>query len=139
MTNPILSSTFGSRGQVDLIDMRTIPDDHYKWILNYQDHITKWVVLKPLGKKCAEELESTLVAIFYTLGAPNILQSDSGKEFDNALLFETLNMLWPSTKIIHGKPRKPQSQGSVENANCRVENILQVCWIEKAILIGLRN
>ena len=34
-------------------------------------------------------------------------------------------MLWPSTKILHGKPRKPQSQGSVENANCRVENILQ--------------
>ena len=125
MTNPILSSTFGSRGQVDLIDMRTIPDDHYKWILNYQDHFTKWVVLKPLGKKCAEEVANTLVATFYTLGAPNILQSDNGKEFDNALLFETLNMLWPSTKIIHGKPRKPQSQGSVENANCRVENILQ--------------
>ena len=36
-----------------------------------------------------------------------------------------LNVLWPSTKIIHGKPRKPQSQGHVENANNRVENILQ--------------
>ena len=43
----VLSSTFGSRGQVDLIDMRTIPDDHYKWMLNDQDHFTKWVVLKP--------------------------------------------------------------------------------------------
>ena len=82
-------------------------------------------MLKPLSKKCAEEVASTLVAIFYTLGAPNILQSDNGKEFDNTLLFETLHILWPSTKIIHGKPRKPQSQGSVENANCRVENILQ--------------
>ena len=125
VTNPILSFTFGARGQVDLIDMRTIPDDNYKWILNYQDHFTKWVVLKPLSKKCAEEVASTLVATFYTLGAPNILQSDNGKEFDNTLLFETLHILWPSTKIIHGKPRNPQSQGSVENANCRVENNLQ--------------
>ena len=36
----------------------------------------------------------------------------------------TLNQLWSSTKIIHGKPRHPQSQGSVESANKRVENIL---------------
>ena len=79
----------------------------------------------PLYKKCAKEVANILVTIFYTLGAPNILQSDNGKEFDNALLLETLNTLWPSTKIIHGIPRKPQSQGSVGNANCRVENILQ--------------
>ena len=125
VTNPILSTSFGSRGQVDLIDMHTVPDIGFKWILNYQDHFTKWVVLKPLKQKCAEEVASNLVTIFYSLGAPNILQSDNGKEFDNRLLLETLNALWPSTKIIHGKPRKPQSQGSVENANGRVENILQ--------------
>ena len=95
VTNPILSTTFGSRGQVDLIDMRTIPDHDYKWILNYQDHFTKWVVLKALYKKCAKEVANILVTIFYTLGAPNILQSDNGKEFDNALLLETLNTLWP--------------------------------------------
>ena len=125
VTNPILSTTFGSRGQVDLIDMGSIPDNDYRWILNYQDHFTKWVVLKPLFRKCAIEVANILVTIFYTLGAPNILQCDNGKEFDNKLLLQTLNKLWPSTKIIHGKPRKPQSQGSVENANCRVENILQ--------------
>ena len=105
--------------------MLTVPDIGFKWILNYQDHFIKWVVLKPLKQKCAEEVASNLVTIFYSLGAPNILQSDNGKEFDNRLLLETLNALWPSTKIIHGKPRKPQSQGSVENTNGRVENILQ--------------
>ena len=75
--------------------MRTIPDYDYKWILNYQDNFTKWVVLKALYKKCAKEVANILVTIFYTLGAPNILQSDNGKEFDNALLLETLNTLWP--------------------------------------------
>ena len=103
VTNPILSTSFGSREQVDLIDMRTVPDIGFKWILNYQDHFTKWVVLKPLKQKCAEEVASNLVTIFYSLGARNILQSDNGKEFDNRLLLETLNALWPSTKIIHGK------------------------------------
>ena len=62
--------------------------------------------------------------IFYTLGAPNILQSDNGKEFDNKLLLSSLNKLWPCSKIIHGKPRYPQSQGSVESANKRTESIL---------------
>ena len=130
VTNPILSSSFASRGQVDLIDMRTVPDGEFKWILNYQDHFTKWVVLKGLKEKNAKEVAINLVTIFYTLGAPNILQSDNGKEFDNKLLLESLNALWPSTKIIHGKPRKPQSQGSVENANNRVQNILQ-CILER--------
>ena len=105
--------------------MRNIPDHEYKWVLNYQDDFTKWIVLKALNNKCAKGVANNLVTIFYTLGAPNILQSDNGKEFDNKLLLETLNVLWPSTKIIHGKPRKPQSQGSVENANNRVENTLQ--------------
>ena len=81
-------------------------------------------MLRPLKRKCAVEVASTLVSVFYTLGAPYILQSDNRKEFDNNLLLVTLNQLWPSTNIIHGKPRQPQSQGSVESANKRVENIL---------------
>ena len=47
-TKPILSDNFGYRGQVDLIDMRTNSGGEYNWILNYQDHFTKWVVLRPL-------------------------------------------------------------------------------------------
>ena len=54
----------------------------------------------------------------------------NGKEFDNKLLLESLNALWPSAKLIHGKPRKPQSQGSEENANNGVQNILQ-CILER--------
>ena len=130
VTNPILSSSFASRGQVDLIDMRTVPDGEFKWILNYQDHFTKWVVLKGLKEKNAREVVINLVTIFYTLGAPNILQSANGKELDDKLLLEPLNALWPSTKRIHGKPRKPQSQGSVKNVNNRVQNILQ-CILER--------
>ena len=66
-------------------------------------------------KKNVRKKLPAILSVFYSLGAPNILQSDNGKEFYDRLLLETLNALWPSTKIIHGKPRKPQSQGSVEN------------------------
>ena len=86
VTNPILSENFSNRGQVDLIDMRANADGEYKWILNYQDHFTKWVVLRPLKKKCAIEVSNTLINIFYTLGAPNILQSDNGREFDKQVI-----------------------------------------------------
>ncbi|XP_071103366.1 uncharacterized protein [Haliotis cracherodii] len=36
--------------------------------------------------------------------------------------------MWPSLVIVHGKPRHPQSQGSVERANCDIKDIL-VAWL----------
>ena len=45
-TKPILSKTFNSRAQVDLIDMQSLPDGEFRWLLVYQDHFTKFVVLK---------------------------------------------------------------------------------------------
>lgn len=37
-----------SRCQIDLIDMQAQPDGNYKLILVYQDHLTKFVNLRPL-------------------------------------------------------------------------------------------
>jgi len=45
-----------------------------------------------------------------------ILQSDNGKEFTAAII-SNLMSLWPNVKIINGRPRHPQSQGSVERGN----------------------
>jgi hypothetical protein len=44
------------------------------------------------------------------------LQSDNGKEFCASVIKELVD-LWPSIKIINGRPRHPQSQGLVERAN----------------------
>ena len=55
------------------------------------------------------------------------MQSDNGREFANKVVTEVTE-LWPECKIIHGKPRHSQSQGSVERANQDVETIL-ACWI----------
>lgn len=37
--------------------------------------------------------------------------------------------MWPEHKIIHGKPRHSQSQGSVERGNQDVENML-ITWMQ---------
>ena len=55
--------------------MHSQPDGDYKFILNYQDHLTKFVVLKPLTHKTKEAVAAELVQIFSLLGAPHILQS----------------------------------------------------------------
>lgn len=112
-----------SRGQVDLIDMQTCLDGNFKYILNYQDHLSKYLVLRPLQTKRAEEVAYCLIDIFCILGAPSVLQSDNGREFANRIV-EELKLLWPQLSIVHGKPRHSQSQGSVERSNQDVENIL---------------
>ncbi len=103
--------------------MQTNPDGPYKFILKYQDHLTKFVQLRPLQSKTAAEVAKNFLDIFCIFGACCILQSDNGCEFANSIV-EELRIMWPGLDIVHGKPRHSQSQGSVERANDDVQNIL---------------
>jgi hypothetical protein len=64
-----------------------------------------------------------LFLIFTTQGCPAILQSDNGGEFVNEVL-EKLMELWPDCKILKGRPRHPQTQGSIERAHKEVAQML---------------
>lgn len=99
----------------------------YRFIMNYQDHLTNYVILKPLKSKRAEEIAYNLIDIYTLFGAPAILQSDNGKEFVNLVINE-LHIMWNEVKIVHGKPRHSQSQGSVERANRDVQEML-TAWM----------
>ena len=124
---PIRSNEFWSRAQVDLIDMQSEPDGEYKWILNCQDHFTKFNHLRPLKTKTGKEVAEVLVDIFLKYnGAPTLLQMDNGLEFRNAFVYALKNE-WPGLQIAHGRPRYPQSQGSVEKSNDEVKKLL-VTW-----------
>ncbi|XP_056647529.1 KRAB-A domain-containing protein 2-like [Diorhabda sublineata] len=94
----------------------------------YQDHLTKFVILRALKTKHAEEVAYNLLDIFTLIGAPAILQSDNGREFVN-LVVSNLKIYWPNLKIVHGKHRHSQSQGSVERANQDIENMLTT-WMQ---------
>ncbi|XP_041347825.1 uncharacterized protein LOC121367580 [Gigantopelta aegis] len=93
----------------------------------YQDHLTKFCVLRPLTSKRAAGVAFQLLDIFLLLGAPCVLQSDNGSEFTAHVITE-LKVLWPELVMVHGKPRHPQSQGSVERAKCDIKDML-VCWL----------
>jgi hypothetical protein len=127
---PIVSKDFNERGRVDLVDFQSLPDGKYKWILNYQNHHTKFVFLFPLGSKRAVEVASNLLTIFLTFGAPKFLQSDNGREFINSVI-NKIKEFWPERIIVHGRPRHPQSQGSIERRNQDFENMLRA-WNNKS-------
>ena len=93
-------------------------------ILSYQDHLSKFVQLRPMESKRAEEVAKNLIDIFCIFGAPAILQSDNGREFTARVIEECVS-LWPGLKTVHGQPRHSQSQVS------RVTFLLQYTAIER--------
>ena len=116
VVKPILSDNFNSRMQIDLVDMQSCPDGKFKWVLNAQDHLTKYCHLRPLESKEAVGVAKELYLIFSQFGCPIILQSDNGKEFRNKVV-RVLKVLWPGLQLVHGRARRPQTQGSVERSN----------------------
>jgi len=76
-----------------------------------------------MTSKCAVEVAKELYFIFSQFGAPIILQSDNGTEFRNKVV-KSLKTLWPGLEIVHGRARRPQTQGSVERSNGDWQGIL---------------
>ena len=75
----------------------------------------------------AEKVAYQLLDIFCMFGVPFILQSDNGREFTNKII-QNLADLWPRMKLVHGKPKHSQSQGSVERSNQDFRDML-VAWM----------
>ncbi|KFD56780.1 hypothetical protein M514_02457 [Trichuris suis] len=121
-------SYFNSSFHVDVIDFQSHPDGEYKFITAYQNHVTKFVVLRVRKSKTAEEVSHNLVDIFTLLGAPSILQPDNGRGFGNNMV-TSLKQRWPILKIVHGQPRHSQSQRSDKRANQDIENVLRT-WMQ---------
>ncbi|GBL80571.1 SCAN domain-containing protein 3 [Araneus ventricosus] len=97
--------------------MTTKKEPRDYWFLNRYDVM----LVEALRSKRAEEVAYNLVDIFSLIGAPSILQYDNGREFANNVV-TSLKEFWPALKIVHGKPRHSQSQGSVERAKQDIEN-----------------
>ena len=68
-----------------------------------------------------------LQRIFYEWVALQILQNDNEREFVT-LRIKELVCLFNYTTIINGRPRYPQSQGSIKRANGDVKNMIR-CWM----------
>ncbi|KAL0829633.1 hypothetical protein ABMA28_003139 [Loxostege sticticalis] len=85
---------------VDLVDFQSSPDGEYKWMLQYQDHLTKFCFLRPLKSKEAKKVAIEILKIFLEVGCPNIFQSDNGRKY-TALVLKEIVSLWPACKIVN--------------------------------------
>ena len=121
---PVLSKEFASRGQIDLVDMQSMPRENNKRIIVHQDHLTKFCVLPPMKSERPTEIAAQLVDIFLLLSSPAVLQSDNGTEFT----VHFISVFRPALVMVHGKARHPQSQGSVERTNGDIKDTL-VAWL----------
>jgi len=136
---PIITSGFGKRGQVDLIDFQSMPDGSFNFLLNYSDHGIKFLFSKPIKFKRASCIAVALLEIFTIIGPPMILQSDNGREFSGAAMnsrqlrlsdqdiddiISEIKKLWPECRMVRGSPRHSQSNGGIERLNRTVEGKL---------------
>ena len=74
-----------------MADIWTLPKEianltNYKYILDIVDHFSKWYYGYLLHSKEAKEILKKLEIFFENIGAPKILQTDSGKEFKNEMI-----------------------------------------------------
>ena len=79
----VLLLTLAHAFQVDLVDFQSCPDGPYLYLLNYQDHGSKFYDNAALTNKRASTIATALLDIFSVIGPPCILQCDNGKEFSN--------------------------------------------------------
>ena len=152
---PIITQGMNQRGQVDLVDMQSLEDPTFRWMLNYQDHAIKDVYLIPLRSKRMIEVAYALVNIFKNIGVPLIIHTDNGKEFASLAngakhipisdtetdeLIGHIRDMWPDAIMVKGRPRHSESQGSIERSN-RLVQMRIGAWMRannsKAWSIGL--
>jgi IS30 family transposase len=95
-----------------------------RWIMTVKDHSTGLVYLTALPKKKAEYVASELEKYFGFAGFPHILHTDNGKEFIATLVVDMMMRHNPDCFLVTGRPRTPRNQGSVENANKVVKQVL---------------
>ncbi|XP_045426183.1 KRAB-A domain-containing protein 2 [Lemur catta] len=124
---PMTFKDVDSRCQIEILDMQSNADGEFKFILYYQDYLTKFIILRPLKTKQTHEVVSVLLDIFTILGTPSVLESDSGIKFTNQVVDE-LNEVWPDLKIVSGKYHPAQGQGSLEQASHDVKNMVRA-WM----------
>jgi hypothetical protein len=130
---PIRSFQYRDRMQADLVDMRNAPalydpDDPSSpicyWLLVVKDHFSRFVILRPIISKEARSVARELDFFFSMIGYPMIFQTDNGGEFIGEEIYRILLELNPECAMLHGRPRTPQDQGSVERANQAIKSIL---------------
>lgn len=84
------------------------------WILYLKDHFSKVSFFYALSDKISAGVAKCVGQWIGMFGVPKIIQCDNGSELKGVLL---ILLKKDGIKIINGRPRHPQTQGLVEQAN----------------------
>ncbi len=125
---PIFSKNFQDRFQIDPIDFRKLRKrDPFgvlmRWKMTLKDHAIGLIHICALPRKRPDLIAYKLQEIFGLIEYPKIFHTDNGKQFTAKLVLQFFWQLNPSIVDVTGRPRRPQDQGSVENANATVKRV----------------
>jgi hypothetical protein len=76
--------------------------------------------------KEAATIAHELSYLFGLIGFPHIFHSDNGTEFSKVVI-AMLKEQSPAITTVTGRPRRPSDQGSVENQNKHIKDVLNSC------------
>ena len=122
---PMTSIPIGRPWQMVAVDVLEVPLSyhHNRYLLVVQDYFTKWPEAIPLPDQKASRITNELVKLFSRLGPPDILHSDQGRNFESAILQQTLQAFGLNksrTTAYH-----PQCDGMVERLNRSLLQLLR--------------
>ena len=84
----------------------------YIWVLDIIDYFNKYILLYPLIQKNADNVLLGIKEFCYTLGVPNILQTDNGLDFLNSKLKNFC--IEHNIIFIQSRPQNPKYNGVIE-------------------------
>jgi len=101
---------------LDIVGPLPVTQGNNKYILTFQDDLSKYVVAVALGQQDAETVARAFVVnIVLKYGAPSVLQIDQGANFVSEMFQNTCKML--KIKTIQSIAFHPESQGSIERSH----------------------
>ena len=129
-TSPFTTASYGlmQKLSMDCIGPLTPSDEGYTHILVIIDNFCRYTVLYPLKEVTGVEISRCLLMHIGTYGCPNIIQMDNGKEFDNNIVTETINLLGTNSAMILAYSK--EENAIVERCNKEVMRHLRALVFE---------
>ena len=123
---PLVSMPIGNPWQMVAVDILTVPvsTQGNKYLLVIQDYFTKWADAIPLPNQKATTITSALIKLFSTIGMPQIVHSDQGRNFESTILKQSLEAFGISKS--HTTAYHPEGDGMVERFNRTLLQLLQI-------------
>ena len=120
---PLINVPIGRPWQVIAVDILEVPVSCHnnRYLLVIQDFFTKWPEVIPPPDQKASRITTEMIKFFSAFGLPDVLHSDQGRNFESAILRQTLDA-FGITKS-HTSAYHPQGDGMVE---CFNRSLLQM-------------